>query len=197
MTLKKTWTAFACDVASAGVCIGLGLYAVGFNYYMDSLGKNSFASIVGSIGLIVYVLFSLLSVPIVLIHLIRMALSLGQVKGFIEAIRCFLIVVLAAAIFMPQYTSRDTAMYRKKARSVVSPELRQFNDSPKAKELGGPFQIDDYSIEVHHLYNQKSNLVEVRYELKRKIESDSFPGRFSVILNREDGSAELRKEIPK
>jgi len=70
--------------------------------------------------------------------------------------------------------------------------VRNYLDT--TKELGGPFQIDDYKIEIREAFDQKPNLVEVRYELNRKVETDSFPQRFSVILNRKDGSAELRKE---
>jgi hypothetical protein len=182
------------DAVSCVIVVLLG----GCLYFLSSYEKSLFidktAAMWNGLFGLGYVLCSILSVLISVILIVRVTISFGKVTGFWGGIRGLLVVLVTLGFFMPTLGKSHTPIYRRKANSVATTALHQFNDSQQAKEFGGSFQLDDYSIESRWGYNQNSHLIEFQYELNRKIETDSFPQRFSVILNMENGSAELRKE---
>lgn len=138
-------------------------------------------------------LFSILTIFLSLIAFFHVAIWCRHVTGVGQAIGALLLTVFMAAFVMPTLGLSHSHMYRNKANAQVRTALDEFNDTSQAKELGGPFSLQDYEVEVEESFGDDSQSVEVTYKLKNNDASDLFPHQFSVTLNLQNGQATLNK----
>jgi hypothetical protein len=182
--------------------LGLGslLFAIGafvvvpwyidfYSKYTDSLHSDKISGKQMGTFLGAWFLLSFLSIVFSFLAII-LSIIKRKSKGIGTAVIGILITFFVAALVMPTLGLSHSVMYKRKANDIAHKALEEFNQTSQ----GGNYFLKDYEKKINYNYGKEPRIVEVIYTLKRGVEFDSFPQHFTVILNLENGKAEIQRE---
>lgn len=160
-----------------------------YSKYTDSLHTDDMSGKLMGIFLYAWIFFSFLSI-IFSFKAISSFILKRKFQGIGLAVLGILFTILVAGLVMPTLGLSHSVMYKRKANMIARKALNEFNQIG----LDGNLLLEDYEIEIKDNYGKESYVVEVIYTLKGEFDFDSFPQHFSVILNLENGKAEILRE---
>ncbi len=190
---KTSFVALGAIFFAIAAFIVVPLYMSFYDKYTDSLHTDTISGNRSGIFLCAWFVFSFLSIVLSFLTIISAIISLILKRKFQNigsAVLAILITFFLAALVMPTLGLSPSIMYKRKANDIAYKALQEFNQTNQ----GGNIFLKDYEQKIQYNYGKEPRIVEVIYTLKREVEFDSFPQHFSVIINMENGKAEIQRE---